>query len=281
MKFTDLNLDCLENVLGYLDLINLLNVADSTKRLRKAAVLVFARRNGSKIMVFGWLRMSRERLVNESSKNEYADATILIIDLKTALQLLRCFGCVISKIQSISHKNTIGVQPEIFRELFIYINKYCTEHLNQLELESQGGLLEYFDKPFANLKKFATTDGEYTEKCCLNTIFPNMEQLSCVHNNDGSLYSIYTKHFPHLKELKIKEYGDGEYDPEEMEKMMTNFLRLNPQLKSLSIEQYYTERYNFTVDSIRNMVDSLQILKLSHLCYAPVHPSMTARILYR
>lgn len=43
MKFTDLNFDCLEIVLEYLNLIDFLNVTDTSKRLNKAAELVFAR----------------------------------------------------------------------------------------------------------------------------------------------------------------------------------------------------------------------------------------------
>lgn len=77
MKFTDLNIDCLEIVLEYLELIDLLNVADSTKRLNKVAELVFARKHGKKDVNFGGTQVSQNRSFRISP------FTIDIEDLKT------------------------------------------------------------------------------------------------------------------------------------------------------------------------------------------------------
>lgn len=63
MKITDLNFDCLETILEYLHFIDLMNVADSTKRLNEAAVLVFARKYGKKIVGISVKKMSRNQAV--------------------------------------------------------------------------------------------------------------------------------------------------------------------------------------------------------------------------
>lgn len=46
MNLNDLNIICLETVLEYLDIANLLNAADSSKRLWHAARLVYERKYG-------------------------------------------------------------------------------------------------------------------------------------------------------------------------------------------------------------------------------------------
>lgn len=130
MKFTDLNLDCLEIVLEYLNLIDLLNVADTNKRLNKAAELVFVRekiKHGSKYVTFGNTKILRDRSFKITREEIYID------DLKTSLQLLRCVGRVVSKIKFNKLRGMSRNQCEIDCQVATYINKYCTEHLNQFE----------------------------------------------------------------------------------------------------------------------------------------------------
>lgn len=52
MKITDLNIICLEDIFEYLDVLNLLNVADSNKRLNFAARFVFRRKHGKMSVAF-------------------------------------------------------------------------------------------------------------------------------------------------------------------------------------------------------------------------------------
>lgn len=92
MKLDKLNLDCLESVLEHLRLIDLLNVADSTN---KAAELVYARKYRSKIVWPDNIRISSHRLFRISRK------MILIKDLKTALQLIRCCGRAVWHLESL------------------------------------------------------------------------------------------------------------------------------------------------------------------------------------
>lgn len=51
MKIDDINIDCLEHVFNYLSLMDLINVADANKYLRRAAALVFACRSKGKMVM--------------------------------------------------------------------------------------------------------------------------------------------------------------------------------------------------------------------------------------
>lgn len=73
MKFTDLYFDCLEKLFEYLELPDLLNVADSTKLFKKAAELAYTRKYGNKCLAFGVLEISPDQpfqFTNEKIKSK-------------------------------------------------------------------------------------------------------------------------------------------------------------------------------------------------------------------
>lgn len=158
MKFTDLNFDCLEIVLEYLNLIDLLNVADTSKRLNKAAELVFARENGNKNVTFGNTRILRHRSFKITHEEIYID------DLKTSLQLLRCVGRVVSKIKFNKLTSMVENQAKLDDQLVTYTNRYCAEYLNQVECSyvccSRNSILYFFD---FNFPKFTRLLDEYNK----------------------------------------------------------------------------------------------------------------------
>lgn len=53
MKLTSLDDDCLEHLFGYLDTLDLMNVADSTKQVHNAACVVFKRKYCSGKVIIG------------------------------------------------------------------------------------------------------------------------------------------------------------------------------------------------------------------------------------
>ena len=57
MKLTGLNIDCLENILEYLELGDLLNAATSNKRLNQAANFIFDREHSKKMFRFESIRL--------------------------------------------------------------------------------------------------------------------------------------------------------------------------------------------------------------------------------
>lgn len=181
MKFTDLNFDCLENVLEYLKLIDLLNVADTSKRLNKAAELVYAQKYGKKKVRFG--DMTDARVSEGDHGIEITGKHININDFKTDLQLMRCVGSVISSIEFLFLKNAernLGIREKIEFGLFSYINIYCAEYLKEfhigalkvksddnlsyVSLVNRENLLDHFDNSFSSVECFEIPATVFTER---------------------------------------------------------------------------------------------------------------------
>ncbi|XP_055306465.1 uncharacterized protein LOC129570773 [Sitodiplosis mosellana] len=268
MKLTDLNFDCLENILEYLELVDLLNAADSCKRLNKAAELVFDRKHGKKTVSFGEMQISTLRLV------KYKFGDIHVNDLKTGLQLLRCLGRVIHKICFEQLIFEESIQLEIDRKLATYVNAYCAEYLKEGDFQ-RNGVLEYFDKPFPKLRGIHVLECKFTEINRIKRLFPNLESLMCSHYEDVSFYNTNATHFPRLKSLTFFELGydpisDVRHEQNLRNEMVSEFLKLNPQLKELHVSSFALADSYLTIDLIRSEVDNLQNIESLYLDLKPI-----------
>lgn len=269
MKLTYLTFDCLEYVLDYLDLTDLVNVADSTKQLNRAARLVFMRKYGDWAVTFSDIKMAADQPF------EITGGEIECKTLKASLQLLRCVGPVVSKITFNGgqiREQDIDNVSEIIYKLFTYINNYCAEYLKELSIASSlvAGpnyreycsidLLEYFEKPFENLIRLEIDNNNFTAKKCLARIFPKLQHMKISTNKNETFYKINTMHFPYLDNLEILQCGGNE------DKLLPDFLRLNPQLKELSLRSaYYSSKLNANL--FRCAVKSLQNIETFRLSY--------------
>lgn len=273
MKFNDLAFDSLEIVLNYLGLIDLLNVADSTRRLRKAAELTFARKYGEKFIRFHKMEISPNESF-EVTRNE-----IEINSLKIGLQLLRCIGPSVFKIEITSsmwysgaNEKLDNTQYQIDRKLCAYINNYCAKYLKELSIDSMSqydseyrqNLLGHFHKRFEKLVRFRFDDYNFTENICLKTLFPYIVNLESVHHDDVSFFATNTKYFARLKKLRI--WGGNCVK----NKMVHDFLKLNPQLKDFWLGSDVTENSSLSMDLIRVAVDSLQNVETLTLNIKPI-----------
>lgn len=117
-KIIDMNVDCLERVLQYLEFIDLLNAADSDKQLNNAANIIFSRKHGKKKFIFGDTGLSKSPLIQTSKY------FIDVNDLKIGLRILRCFGVLISEIVLYRFQDDIS---EFDAHIITYINEYCAE----------------------------------------------------------------------------------------------------------------------------------------------------------
>lgn len=266
MKFIELSFDCLEEILEYLTLIDLLNVADSSKRLKKAAELVYARKYGKEDVEFKTIRISSHRLFEIDDKSN-----IIIEDLKTSLQLLRCIGCVIFSITFSSLPTTrmttedIEIQLKIDSKILIYINNYCTVYLKKFALFPSvivgsdqwygSDFLDYFDKPFEKVVDFSTLDCNFSDKTCITRIFPKLERLMCHHLSNVSFYRFNINHLRDLEELYVKEYAIIESSL--TNEMVIAFLQQNPQLKELRLVSSNFLSSNLNITLLWDAVDSL------------------------
>lgn len=273
-------------------MIDLLNVADSCKRLNKAAKLVYASKYRNKFVGLSYIKTSPDRLYKITDiSNGSINWNIIIGDLKTSLQLLRCVGHMVFGIElnaidnSLTNRLFNGViarydenRSEIDRMLITYINKYCAENLKVFSILShpstrdslsQFDLLQYFDKSLTNVHTFYSFDYFFTEKSCLKKLFPNLVRLKFAHqSSNASFHNINTYNFPNLKQLSIKENRSNSSILEN--EMVLNFLQLNPQLRMFRLESqsYFFGKLNTNL--VRSAVNSLQNIEKIVLDIKPI-----------
>lgn len=239
MKFTDINHDCLQSIFEYLTFEDLLNISDTTKCLRKVAGLIYYREYRNKKVVFIEARHF------ECRSFQVHDDCLDIQDLKTSLQVLRCFGDLIPKILFYSRGDAYHygkrLYPDLTPYVLNYVNEYCADSLTSIKF--QGGLKDikltnYFTKPFKNVEKVVIKHCNLLESTDLSKLFPRMRHLSCVGFMSTSCIA---KHFPHLEYLDVEIWQRRESIESKME--IKSVLQLNPQLKSLRICSPGIQRY--------------------------------------
>lgn len=239
MKISDLNIDCLEEIFDHLSGIDLLNVADTNTRFRKAAVLVVARRIGCGIVFttnfsikFGFIR--REELMG----------------LVYVLRFLRCFGHLITHLDIYVE---YAIDNDGFSEIIRYVNEYCAQNLLGIHINGSCEIIiDNISKEFVKLMFLSLNN------CTLgrnlkdfNKWFPQMKSLSMSNTNilDPKCIEL---HFPHSSSFS-HDQCDNVSSQRFNEKNLKNFIRLNPQLKSFSCD-------SFSIPIIRHLIKYLHQL---------------------
>lgn len=231
-KLTSLDNDCLEKIFKYLTLKDLLNVADSNKRLKQVADTVFTLNHGKKqLNLIDFNSILGSNLIISS-------AEIYVGDLKTSLQMLRCFGHSISRVLINRNGNTndSNARYSTIREtLLIYVNVFCTKSLTDIEIIGDDKLrINQLENSFTNIERVQIWNCELTKETQLNHLFPNVRCMYLYGIRITDWNSIEC-HFPVLDDLKV--YGiwmNGiEYDIFNS-KYCATILKLNPQLKMVN-----------------------------------------------
>ena len=183
----------------------------------------------------------------------FSGESIRISDFKMCLRLIRCVGHLISKlylhkydvldklncVDSIKEFGVIkGVEifaknTKMYRRLCKYTNEYCAEYLEELSI-FQNDCLDYFDKPFPNLRRFNIRHHKSTKMVCVSKLISHMKLLD--HLYEGVSYNGYTKHFPNLERLSITHRlkSDLFFSPA-CYNILIELLRLDPQLKEIRL----------------------------------------------
>lgn len=261
MKFAELSFDCLESVLECLPLTDLLNASDTSKRLKKAAQLVYDRKHRKKNVKFDNISINPHPL----NKIEIKFNALVIRDFKIALQLLRCVGRYVTELHILFlrirlNKLEIAGQWKRDRWLITYVNKYCVENLKHLLIYPShlypSNLMRHFVKPFPNVHVFTNYDYNFTENVRLDKLFPNLQETRSYYRKNLSFFSVNTIHFPNIKKFLVAEVEviDTPLQPN----MVTSFLQLNPQITHLSLTSENLRRSNLNMDLIRDSVEYLQ-----------------------
>lgn len=248
MKLTDLNIDCLDNILEYLELDDLLNAATANKRLNKAANFIYDRDYGKKQLYCQEIHRSRHRSV------DLIDDLIIICDLRTNLQLIRCFGEVIFNIYL-----TLSTQSQSMLGQYTlnYINKYCSDTLLRIGVDNGQCALQHLSKPFSRVQDVTLGGLQIVDGNTINRLFPKMRKLECSFDFHQNSILANANHFPNLKTLDIHDdtYFGFKFNGD----IMVPLLHLNSQLECLNIA---TKRPIFESSAIQNALKTLKNLQI-------------------
>ncbi|XP_055306339.1 uncharacterized protein LOC129570670 [Sitodiplosis mosellana] len=245
MKLTDVNVDCLENIFKRMRFTDLLSVAESNKQLKPGADLAFKSRYG---------RRSIE--IDLESKSIYfynmKGRRTTKIRWSLRFKLLRCFGHLMSKLK-IAYVRSRDPSPEDSKRaahIDRYINKYCAKSMMEIKFEHcEARTLQDLKKPFAAVESVRFVGCELGSKWSeLSKWFPKVRYLDFSCENELSNRK-KAAHFPDLQELNL-------YIPRDRKKHFASLLRLNPNLRTLSISGYFDAKY------LQNASEHLQHLKV-------------------
>ncbi|XP_055307078.1 uncharacterized protein LOC129571330 [Sitodiplosis mosellana] len=255
MNLTDLKIDCLEAILEFLGIVDLLNAADTSTRLRRAARLVFLRKYGEMPLII-------EELPKQSDPLRYlclwayfdpfhGDLTTKCYKIerpKIAFQLLRCFGSLLPSINCF-YDGAVGFNEdlsEVEYHFIDYINEFCSETIGTLKFNfsNWNRTLANFNKPFKQVERLCITNRTRTfnsntnpDRNCLIRLFPRMRSLLIAFMCSPFIHAgCIANHFPNLEELSI--YVSERFPCDTCHENYRDVVRLNPQLKKIEFLTY-------------------------------------------
>lgn len=253
-KIVDINDFCLINIFERLDLQSLLNIADANARLRPAAIDVYKRKFGTKLVKLNWCDIEPHM-----KPLRQLDSIIRILDFKTCLRYLRCFGPIIDEL-SIHYVDSESKRHDHVHQ---YLNDYCIETLARISFENMDNIaIDQFQKVFTNIKSVTFMSCELGENWPLFAkSFPNLRRLSLKSYDEqgcSMVYRFIEKPFPNLKHLLVE---DLDCDGSTPIKFVADLLDGAHQLKSLTINDF--ENGISFVELLDLIKDKPSIIKLT------------------
>lgn len=219
--------DVLERIFDFLDLESLLNVADTCKRLRIAAIAKFGEMIQTKDMPDS-CSIQSDTIVRRAEINT-SNGYIQVTGLKFCLQFLRCFGAKVSKLDGIIHDDNVKHNEYINR----YINQYCCDTLTSISMDFKKTTLANLSeqKPFKNVTYLNMTDfiAEKNQLAHFVSGFPNLRIFEIFYfNMDVGIDVTGGVAFPQIEHLTLCFLrADFEWE------QLTGILASNQHLKSL------------------------------------------------
>lgn len=263
MKITDVHQFCLEHICMYLDLNDLLNLADANKYLKLATKNFFVLKYGVKSIVIDQRFSNAFRPnFNTNQTHTMENDAVRIYNLKMCFQILRCFGSTISELVLDYNYHEIDKLPLSYQVIINYMHEFCMESLKKLVLHPVASL-KYFTKFFENVEKLEIGKRSLLENRLTN-VFPNVRLLEF---DDYSYTGVALVHFPHLQHLKMPLFDS-------QKNAASSILRSNPQLKSLHIR-------SAGFDFFQENIEHLQNIESLHIDLQPYrHPQFNGNPLY-
>ncbi|XP_031637665.1 uncharacterized protein LOC116350082 [Contarinia nasturtii] len=200
-EFNDMCDNVIDLILCHLQLEDLANVSDTSKRLKNIAGSVFSRRHRHHLISFDAFHHShdvselqremKEKITGNVCKNKLI---VRIRDAKIWFKLMRNFGESIQfmRIECVCRLNSnvpVTNIPTAYENVIKYVFEYCTDSLEMLELKSYP----FFplNKPLSKLHQFITRGFVYPE---VLELMPNLRCLTL-----SSVPKTLEKYFPQLE----------------------------------------------------------------------------------
>lgn len=122
-KLTDINIECQAHIFKYLDFIDLLNIADTSKQLKTPSEVAFAKKYGNEEVAVKTIHSNRSQ--NKIGKEEIG----WIKFAKTCLQLFRNFGHLVFVLnfEPFDLFEGIPLFATLYRRAIISMNECCAE----------------------------------------------------------------------------------------------------------------------------------------------------------
>lgn len=257
IHLTDLDYhSCLVRAPILLDIDDLLNVADTSKRMREAAQVALGlkyTRHFEIIVGNLGIRLDPGSLYDLKNNN-----CIKSRNTRFLLRFFRCFGQIISSCKLTLCSN--GITAAEWQAIFEYVNRYSNISLKQLYIEHyEERCLHSATQPFVNVDDVLINFEIPKDQS--KWLFTKVQAIN-VHSLDlGCL----EQHLPELKLLKLDSFRDlfFTFDLEERKsrslQSILECFRCNPQLRELHLE-IPTDMIIVSLQSAAELLPSLEHL---------------------
>lgn len=234
-KLNELNPDCLIEIFRYLSAQDLLNVFEYDYRLLDAARYVFKIKH-------------RDRRVYQLSSNRIKDDH----QMSQIINQLKGFGGVLSHMAIIFSDENRQFDEVIEKKVL----KHCRKSLTSIRFENAtANLMDMIKRPFEQVEKIIFEKCDFGE-LALNLFkwFPRAHNLLLHGNSNRVNPKIFKQHHPQLTELIVKNMKISNCD-------LINFIKLNPQLKSLTIFFDAFEQKNDDCTGLKMNLELMEAIK--------------------
>lgn len=245
-KLTEMNLDCIEYILERLNFMDLLNVAQSNKKLNLVSCTVFLRRyrRDNWLCLEGSEFRRNLRLVvwQHGSRTKFIPR-----DTNTGLKILRHFGHLFSGIK-INYRNMSSKERQWIEYLLSENSGFCDMKIALVHCPEDA--LTWIQKPLENIRDVRITGQSNLNFDQLNEKFPNMQtlKLKWVEIVDGKCIE---RAFLSLNYLYVEVRDRTMHFTENN---VLNAVLLNPQLKQIRVKLHPHPQLNPTalIDHLEN-----------------------------
>lgn len=256
IKFTGLYIDVLLHIFEYLDLNDLLNVAEANSKLSIPASMAFRSRK-AKLVITG--ANSKRRITHDYDYNPFTD-NFEINNFKLILKTFKHFGGAIQRLDIIVNYISNETRAAIINQC---VNKYASKSLNQLSLGSiYKDTLDQFTVPFEAVENLLIGIGKGVNEnrhLPLNELFPKLRSLNLLlHTNTD--YSPIVCEFPLLNNLSLYMSEDAW----RREAQIFELLGKNRHIQSINVEFHRGAFVRFDLKLMNQLLVNLEHLSVGN-----------------